>query len=109
MKKLIGGGIACNTFTFNILLVIPFSPKATKLSNKVKKLIACDELKDRHAEVLLKYPHTVQNKLADAIIKHKIPSSKVRDFTKLYDVDPKRNLDDIASSEKSEVKQKPMS
>ena len=72
-------------------------PKALKLSNKVKELISSNELKEWHTPYLLKYSHSVQNKLADAIIKHKIPSSKVRDFTKFYDVDPKRDLEDIAN------------
>jgi len=72
-------------------------PKTRKLSKKVKEYITSNILKDRHAPYLLKYPHSVQDKLARAIIKHKIPSSKVGDFTKLYDADPKRNLDDIAN------------
>ena len=72
-------------------------PKARKLSEKVKQLISSNQLKDWHTQYLLKYSHSVQNKLAEAIIKHKISSTKMSEFVKLYDADPKRNLEVIAN------------
>jgi len=46
----------------------------------------------------MKYPHSVQDKLANVMIKRGISSHKevLRRFTKLYDANPKRDLNEIA-------------
>jgi len=72
--------------------------KARRLSENVKGRVASTLLTDEHARVLLKYPHSVQDKLANTIIKKGISSHKevLRRFTKLYDENPKANLDELA-------------
>ena len=71
-------------------------PKTRKLSKKLKECIELNTFSEDHAARLMKYSHSIQNKLANIIIKHKISGPRFREFTKLYDADPKRNLDDIA-------------
>jgi len=48
-------------------IALKWCPKSRKLSKKVKELISSNELKDWHTPYLLKYPHSTQNKLADAM------------------------------------------
>ena len=76
--------------------VLGWTNKSTKLSNKTKKMIELNHFSEDHGTQLIKYSHTIQNKLSDVIVKHNISGPKFRDFIKLYDVDSKRNLDDIA-------------
>lgn len=76
-------------------------PKARKLSQKVKELTSGGEsaltsFSDFHARVVLKYSHSVQNKLADVSVERKLTSRQLQALAKLYDADPKRDLDDIA-------------
>lgn len=73
--------------------------QSNNLSDKVKGTVASTLLTNEHAAQLVKYPHSVQNKLADTIIKRGISSHKevLRRFTKLYDANPQRNLNEIAN------------
>jgi len=70
-----------------------------KLSTQIRERVASHALTDEHAKELMKYSHSVQNKLADAIIRNKISSHKevLRRFTDLYDLNPNANLDTIAN------------
>ena len=70
--------------------------KSRKLSDNVKKFIDAMALSDRQARHLLKYDHATQDKLAKVIVRKKMPTTLVPDFVKLYDANPKRDLDDLA-------------
>ena len=70
--------------------------KSRKLSDNVKKLINAMALSDRQARHLLKYNHVTQDNLAEVIIRKKVPTTLVPDFIKLYDANPKADLDDLA-------------
>lgn len=73
--------------------------KSRKLSQKVKNYVATRTLTDEHARELMKYPHTIQDKLAEVIIRKKISSHKevLRRFTDLYDLNPDADLDVISN------------
>lgn len=72
--------------------------QSRRLSPQLKEYTASYTLTNEHAKALLKYPHSVQDKLAKTIIKKGISSHKevLRRFTKLYDGNPKANLDELA-------------
>ena len=79
--------------------------KASKLSDKVKKSVENSSLPEDAAYRLLTYPHSVQEKLANAIIKYNIRGGKsgehpYRDFLKLYDQNPNANLEELANKAK---------
>ena len=74
---------------------------ARKLSNKVKELVSSLTLPEDASKSLIKYPHNIQEKLANAIIKYDIRGGQqgghpYREFLKLYDVNPNQDLGDIA-------------
>lgn len=48
-------------------------PKSRKLSDKVREGIASNTLSDRVAQSLIKYPHRVQDLLADVICRKGLP------------------------------------
>ena len=54
------------------------------------------ELSDRHLKCLLKYPHGVQDLLADVVCRKKLFSTRIREFCKEYDRNPKQDLDGLA-------------
>jgi len=70
--------------------------QSKQISGNIRKLREHMLLNDYHLRKLAKYPHTTQEKLAQVIIKKKIPTTNVLDFTKLYDANPQRDLDEIA-------------
>jgi len=74
--------------------------KARRLSQKVKDLIGGgvreNAFTDTHARSLLKYSHAVQNKLAKVSIDRKLTSRQLQELTKLYDEDPKADLNQLA-------------
>lgn len=78
-------------------VIYNWCPSSRRLSPKIKELLHASTLTERHTQVLLKYPHSIQNRLADVIINRKISSAKVRDFLKLYDQNPNANLEELAN------------
>ena len=80
-------------------------PKARKLSEFVKESVWTNTLGEQPAQLLLKYPHSVQDKLAKVIIDNDIKGDKVRDFLKLYDENPNSPLEELLgrTPEKKEV------
>lgn len=74
--------------------------KAKKLSENVKSLVSEgvpeSTFTDTHARLLLKYSHSVQDKLADISIKYKLTTRQLIDLTKQYDVDHSMDLDESA-------------
>jgi len=71
-------------------------PSSRKLSTKLKQCVASDaSFSDEHGRELLKYPHSLQNKFADLIIKKQITRAQLRELTKKYDTNPDANLDEL--------------
>ena len=75
-------------------------PKARRLSPKVKELsgggILANTFTDTHTRFLLKYPHAVQDKLANISVKRTLTSRQLQELTKLYDQDSKTDLNQLA-------------
>jgi len=74
--------------------------QSKKISPKVKEWRISASLEDEHLEKLAKYPHSIQEKLAKVIIDHKISAANpgaLRPFLKLYDAEPRANLDELAN------------
>jgi len=69
-----------------------------KISPKLRDASASKQLTNEHIHQLIKYPHSVQNKLAKIIINRGISSHKevLRRFTKLYDENPNADLNILA-------------
>ncbi|MBZ5529678.1 MAG: helix-turn-helix transcriptional regulator [Acidobacteriia bacterium] len=69
---------------------------ATNLSEKVKQLtsIAGDTFSDKHAAVLLKYPHPVQDKFAEVCVKKGLTSRQLQELTRKYDENPQADLEE---------------
>ncbi len=79
--------------------------KATKVSDKVKTLQSNSIISEDIVSSLVKYPHSIQDKLANAIIKYEIYGGKsgehpYREFLKLYDQNPKADLEELANKVK---------
>lgn len=77
--------------------------KSQKLSDKVRELIARNELTERAAQLLLKYDRETQVKLAKAIIKFDIRGGREgaeRRFIRLYDENPNADLQKLAERAK---------
>jgi len=53
-------------------------------------------ISNRAIRPLTKYTHGTQEALAEIIIRKEIPTTKVSDFTKLYDQNPDADLDKLA-------------
>lgn len=70
--------------------------QSSKLSPKVRRKIELESLSEDHGYYLAKYPISIQEKLADLIVKRKIPNDVFRNLIKLYDANPQRDLDAIA-------------
>ena len=72
---------------------------ANKLSEKVRNLEQSSALPEDAVRWLVKYPHSIQEKLANAIIQYNIRGKSGhlhRDFLKLYDANPQRDLNEVA-------------
>lgn len=73
-------------------------PKSKKLSEKIKEGVMCaHNFTDYHARFLMKYPHSVQDKLAEVSIKKGLTSHQLQELTKKYDADNKTDLEDSAN------------
>lgn len=70
--------------------------KSRRLSPEVNRHIIDHVLPETHGLLILKYDHSTQNKLAKAMVKHKLTQRQVREFLKRYDAEPTANLDDLA-------------
>jgi len=72
--------------------------KSKKLSEKLKGIVADASLTNEHAQYLMRYSHSVQDKLADVIIRKGISSHKdvLRPFLKSYDANPSADLEELA-------------
>jgi ParB family chromosome partitioning protein len=77
-----------------------WTAKSRRLSDKVKKQVGFESLSDLHTKYLLKYPHSIQEKLASAIIKYKLTVRDFRQFYKFYDTNPNANLEELANKVK---------
>ena len=68
------------------------------ISEKVKQSVARNQLTNEHVAKLSKYSHSIQNKLADVIIRKGISSDKnvLRPFLKSFYADPSADLDELA-------------
>jgi len=78
-------------------------PAATKLSAYIKEVTTRGDLTERAAQYLLKYPHSIQDKLANAIIKYRIHGGRdglEREFLRLYDQNPTVDLEQLADKVK---------
>jgi len=75
-------------------------PKARRLSKKVKSLVGIDtnSFSDLHAKKILKYPHAVQDRLAEVSIERNLTSRQLQALTKLYDENPKADLNQLADN-----------
>lgn len=77
--------------------------KSEKLSPKVNESISRGILTERAAQLLLKYDHETQEKLANAIIKYDIRGGREgaeRRFIQLYDENPDADLRELAEKAK---------
>jgi ParB family chromosome partitioning protein len=72
-------------------------PKATKLSSKVRCLVGTTSFSEEHARYVMMYPHSVQEKLAETSIKHKLTKRQLLELTKLHDASPSTDLDELAN------------
>lgn len=73
--------------------------QSRRVSPKVKQYVILRTLRNHHVRMLLKYPHSVQEKLAKVIIDRNITASEpgpLRPFLKLYDANSQRDLNEIA-------------
>lgn len=68
-----------------------------KLSPKLRTTLGCDSFSDTHARYVLKYPHSVQERLADISIKRKLTKRQLLELTTLHDANPSADLDKLAN------------
>jgi ParB family chromosome partitioning protein len=85
-------GFACETIKRWVWASKQLSPKIRQMITPIGK----GGISNRAIRRLIKYSHGKQEELAQVIIAKKIPTTKVEEFTKLYDANPHRNLDEIA-------------
>jgi len=74
--------------------------QSRKLSPKVREYGVSHILENEHVHQLVKYPHSIQDRLAAVIIRKKISASvpgPLRPFVKMYDADPEADLDELAN------------
>ncbi|MBA7683055.1 hypothetical protein ES703_91411 [subsurface metagenome] len=83
-----------------IKTVYNWTYNSRKISNHVKSLSGLGKLSEDHVSTLLKYDHSTQDKLADISIKHKLTSTSMRIFVKLYDENPFSDIDELAKEAK---------
>lgn len=74
--------------------------KARKLSDRVKEYLIYNALDRLTTIYLLKYSHAVQDKLAEVIVKNGLGQHQSIQFLKLYDANPKVDLDELANKAK---------
>ena len=69
-----------------------------KLSDHVKELLFRGTVSDRQTRAVIKFPHSIQNKLIDVIARKEIPGTDMvmRKFIQLYESNPDANPDDLA-------------
>jgi ParB family chromosome partitioning protein len=72
-------------------------PKARKLSPKVRGVVGNTSFSEEHARYIMRYPHSVQERFADISMKHKLTKRQLLELTKLYDANPKADLDELAN------------
>ena len=70
--------------------------QSSKLSAFVKESLIYRGLDELQAAALIKYDHPTQDRLARAIMDNTLNQSQSQAFLKLYDADPKANLEDLA-------------
>jgi len=75
-------------------------PKARKLSPTIRELGIDDKLDRLTTKQLLKYSHSIQDKLGRKIVEKELSQRQAIQFLKLYDVNPQRPLDEIADEVK---------
>lgn len=75
--------------------VLKWTEQSRKLSPRVKELVYRGTLSSYYVRRLLKYPHTTQERLAKVI--GKIPALKLTEFIKMYDANPKADLDELVN------------
>jgi ParB/RepB/Spo0J family partition protein len=80
--------------------VISWTMQARKLSPHVRELLSASKIEEGHVLYLLKYDHATQDRLADAIVRNRVPTSLMSKFIKLYDENPKADLDELAGKAK---------
>jgi len=89
-----------NAIQVHYATVKAWSEVSTRLSPKIKDVIGQTPnlLTNEHTRQLIRYSHSVQNRLAKIIIRRKISSHKeiLRRFLKLYDSNPQADLDKLA-------------
>ena len=71
-----------------------------RLSDHVKRAVESDRIVEAQASYLLKYDHLSQERLLDAIAKNELNLLETAKFVKLYDANPKADLDDLANEVK---------
>lgn len=71
--------------------------QSQKLSPKVKEYSARNTITDYDARYLVKYPHAVQDRLVEIIAKTNLTGRQTLELTKLYDVNPKADLNDLVN------------
>jgi len=74
--------------------------KARRLSDRVKEYLIYKALDRLTTIYLLKYSHTVQDKLAEVIVKNGLGQHQSIQFLKLYDANPNADLDELADKAK---------
>jgi ParB/RepB/Spo0J family partition protein len=80
--------------------VLQWTSKSRKLSDHVRALLNATSLVESQASYLMKYDHTTQDQLADAILRNALSSVVTPAFLRLYDSDPTANLDALANDVK---------
>jgi ParB/RepB/Spo0J family partition protein len=82
--------------------VLSWTTQARKLSPHVRELLSSGMIKELQVKYLLKYDYATQDKLADAIVRNKIPADAtvMSGFIKLYDENPNADLDELARKAK---------
>jgi ParB family chromosome partitioning protein len=71
--------------------------KAHKLSPKLRNVVGDISFSEEHSRYVLRYSHSVQERLADISIKHKLTKRQLLELTKLYDANPSTDLDKLAN------------
>lgn len=71
-----------------------------RLSIFVKQHSGPDGLTEDQARYLLKYDHSIQDKLAELLLEHKLTSDQSRKFFRLHEDNPEASLDDLLDEAK---------
>lgn len=85
-----------DTLNISYSTLLQWARLSRRLSEFVRDGLSALQLSERAAQALMKYGHSAQDRLAKAIMRNDLKDEQVRIFLKLYDENPKADLDDVA-------------